>query len=1272
MRDKQKRRRERTWAEAARMVLENYSDAPMTPKQILNVIETEGLKETRSGSSPLACLNAMLHSNSRARGALFYKLPGRISLFTMKKDALQWSRGVSLPEGGDAEDPVDEESGPWNESGAVTAGDNDGSVDETCNASCSRASQSRETRSLLQVNKQKRRSGVLLPRVVLTPLKVNGTHLQSTSGFSGRRGEGESSSSCCSSSRALGGSLGLHRRAALSRDSAQHLRGIRSPAEGQVKRNRGEEIDFETPGSILVNTNLRALINLRTFNALPPNFQQQLLLLLPEVDRQVGLDGRMSGSALNNEFFAHACQRWRERLGDGEFTDEMQLRMRQEMEKEKKVEQWKETFFEDFYGQKLGLTEELVPDKDVKRVKPVSGRAQRSARRSTQETCPKELSVPELRSRTRRSLYRKEERDGDTQLVASAAADTETGQASLARPEGAETEHPALEPPTTPMDAGNLPSTSERVPELHPETSEQKRKSPEPETSSPSLEKKPRMNQRQSFRNTIPSVYTEKPQPTKEEPKVPPIRIQLSRIKPPWLVKGLPAYQICPRIIPNADPAGCRTAPHTPADRQTGAHHAQASIGGGGGPGGGGGADEGGGWSRDPTRSRSAKRRRGERAPHPRRAQLQPSASLRSKRGCAAATCFKIGWATRATSRSSSPEAEGRSKVVGRAASDSATKSLSSDAKEFRAAEAAVPERTRDSPSPNCDGPDTLKGHALRTVSVPSPPLQPQDGGPPRRGENFQAGPRPGNEARDTSERGVSLSHCTDSAAADTSTDPGCLKPSSNNRAVDAVACVLGDVSNTFQNRIKSVTAKKGKATPEVKGHGFLTPERLPAELQKVTDPYNHPVMSLGKLQAARTSRVGSRVEMCANRGLDTNETPGPSTPQETHLGIKPGAGGTVAGGSPLSRVEFPALQGQSETELGRSGPQLACVHSQAQPALGIPGSAATRLSQSLCGETSMSMVQPVEAANSNCGLDEPFIKMQNKRDNLFLKRENESLIADCTENPQGALAFCSQGSVLDTVNGSSSSVAIADCPKTGISEKTHTLPPDSVLSPLQYQYFPLAIDQALFQSEPLLNTSRSENAGRELESSVQGADAAATPLPAFVLPDSKLVPDPAPTTRDEILSQNLQSEDSPGCRAPESSSKPQKRLLLNSLEFMGDLPFFPFPKAQGRRALPARGERKAPRPIKQSLYGKLSKLQLGCYHYAGGRQVAGFPKNFAATRNASVSVRVFAEKSKGKPRPLQCSCSLQAMTMCRGCGAFCHNDCIGPSMLCVLCLVIR
>lgn len=57
---------------------------------------------------------------------------------------------------------------------------------------------------------------------------------------------------------------------------------------GPMKRSRGGvDVDFETPGSILVNTNIRALINTRTFLAFPVHSQQQLLQLLPEVDRQV-------------------------------------------------------------------------------------------------------------------------------------------------------------------------------------------------------------------------------------------------------------------------------------------------------------------------------------------------------------------------------------------------------------------------------------------------------------------------------------------------------------------------------------------------------------------------------------------------------------------------------------------------------------------------------------------------------------------------------------------------------------------------------------------------------------------------------------------------------------------------------------------------------------------------------------------------------------------------------------------------------------------------
>uniref|UniRef100_A0A8C6ASB3 ASXL transcriptional regulator 1 n=1 Tax=Monodon monoceros TaxID=40151 RepID=A0A8C6ASB3_MONMO len=590
-------------------VLENYSDAPMTPKQILQVIEAEGLKEMRSGTSPLACLNAMLHSNSRGGEGLFYKLPGRISLFTLKKDALQWSRSPAAVEGEEPEDTADVESCGSNEASTVS-GENDVSLDETSsNASCSTESQSRphsnprdSYRASSQANKQKKKTGVMLPRVVLTPLKVNGAHVES--------------------------------------------------ASGQMKRNRGEEIDFETPGSILVNTNLRALINSRTFHALPSHFQQQLLFLLPEVDRQVGTDGllRLSSSALNNEFFTHAAQSWRERLADGEFTHEMQVRIRQEMEKEKKVEQWKEKFFEDYYGQKLGLSkeeslqqnvgQEEVEIKSDLRVSGESTRPQRGPATRQRDGHFKKRSRPDLRTRARRNLYKKQEpeqaevakdtqsvapdiplyKDGEAKTDAAGVGGPHLPGTSSAAPNPESSEFPVetvasrIQP--NPDDLARVSTSPDRIPSLPQETvdqepKDQKRKSFEQAASASFPEKKPRLEDRQSFRNTIESVHTEKPQPTKEEPKVPPIRIQLSRIKPPWVVKGQPTYQICPRIVPITE-SSCRgwTGTRTLADikaralqvRGARGHHchreaATTAIGGGGGPGGGGGGatDEGGG-----------------------------------------------------------------------------------------------------------------------------------------------------------------------------------------------------------------------------------------------------------------------------------------------------------------------------------------------------------------------------------------------------------------------------------------------------------------------------------------------------------------------------------------------------------------------------------------------------------------------------------------------------------------------------------------------------
>ncbi len=62
---------------------------------------------------------------------------------------------------------------------------------------------------------------------------------------------------------------------------------------------------------------------------------------------------------------------------------------------------------------------------------------------------------------------------------------------------------------------------------------------------------------------------------------------------------------------------------------------------------------------------------------------------------------------------------------------------------------------------------------------------------------------------------------------------------------------------------------------------------------------------------------------------------------------------------------------------------------------------------------------------------------------------------------------------------------------------------------------------------------------------------------------------------------------------------------------------------------------------------------------------VSGGP---AASSNSSI---VNAElKEPGKRGTSNCVCNLQPMFVCKNCGAFCHNDCIGPSKLCVTCLI--
>ncbi|NXF39792.1 ASX protein, partial [Nyctibius bracteatus] len=143
----------------------------------------------------------------------------------------------------------------------------------------------------------------------------------------------------------------------------------------------------------------------------------------------------------------------------------------------------------------------------------------------------------------------------------------------------------------------------------------------------------------------------------------------------------------------------------------------------------------------------------------------------------------------------------------------------------------------------------------------------------------------------------------------------------------------------------------------------------------------------------------------------------------------------------------------------------------------------------------------------------------------------------------------------------------------------------------------------------------------------------------------------------------------------------------VQSVPLVVDLPFFKVSREPGKGHNPPLEPSSVPSQlnIKQAFYGKLSKLQLNSTSFNYSSNTPAFPRslagsvvqlthkaNFAANHGAALSVQMFANSSSGDEISFKCSCSLKAMIMCKGCGAFCHDDCIGPSKLCVLCLVVR
>jgi Asx homology domain len=114
-------------------------------------------------------------------------------------------------------------------------------------------------------------------------------------------------------------------------------------------------IDVKRPSSVLVDTSIRALLTNVAFSQLSAESQKILIESLPLVDRPApSIESQtidLNPSSINNEFFNRACIEWRDRLSNGEFTNEHQTKLRAEQEREKsKIDPWKARNFEGIWG----------------------------------------------------------------------------------------------------------------------------------------------------------------------------------------------------------------------------------------------------------------------------------------------------------------------------------------------------------------------------------------------------------------------------------------------------------------------------------------------------------------------------------------------------------------------------------------------------------------------------------------------------------------------------------------------------------------------------------------------------------------------------------------------------------------------------------------------------------------------------------------------------------------------------------------------------------
>ncbi|CAG2196414.1 ASXL [Mytilus edulis] len=324
--DKQfKKKKSRTWIEAAKIVLESNPQTPMNCKTILQRIKDDNLKDI-SGSVPLACLNSCLDTNSRGKDSVFYKVYGRADVYGLKSDLPEGSEVISVKEE-DEDIQITDSTFPDQKkenlvyvklpSGITTIplkdeeeneDDDDASEMDLPPQVNGENKNNNETtnlrRSIRQSLRQKKKK-LEYPRIIIKPIQPPPKEekkeepkeeiiIDVADDIPQQNGNQNSEDSETDSSQSqrpqtmreiLAGIPGFSMRPRKRTKKLSHAAQIAQTKEGCI--------DLETPDSILVTTNLRTLIDRHTFDLLPPNYQYKLLQLLPECDRCIGKDSGM-------------------------------------------------------------------------------------------------------------------------------------------------------------------------------------------------------------------------------------------------------------------------------------------------------------------------------------------------------------------------------------------------------------------------------------------------------------------------------------------------------------------------------------------------------------------------------------------------------------------------------------------------------------------------------------------------------------------------------------------------------------------------------------------------------------------------------------------------------------------------------------------------------------------------------------------------------------------------------------------------------------------